>query len=100
MCDAVCLITATVCLMGNVLGIVQCPQAWQRLSFSELMFIHKKVKSAQETRQAIPTQTVKRHNFFLIHEDCHTKPMVVVNIHWKKQSVVSKNVNVVCKVLD
>ena len=90
---------ATVCLMGNVFGTVQCPQAWQRLSFSEPMFIDKKVKSAQETGKVIPTQTVKRHYFFLSYEDCHTCPMVVVNIHWKKQSVVSKNVNFVCEVL-
>lgn len=64
------------------------------------MFIHKKVKSVQETGQVIPTKTVERHNFFLIYEDCQTEPMVVVNIHWKKQSLVSKNVNVFREVLD
>ena len=91
---------ATVSLMGNVFGTVQCPQAWQRLTIFETTFVNKKAESNEEKGKVVPTaHTVIGHNFPLLHENCQAKPMSVVFVHWEEQSLESKGVNIFCVLL-
>ena len=89
----------TVVLFGNVLRWtdgMQCPPAWQRFAIFGTALVNKKSESKQEKGKVVLSHAVKRNDFPLLHENCHAKPMHVVSVHWKKQPLVSKDVNVFC----
>ena len=78
---------------------MQCPLAWQRLTIFETTFVNKKAESNEEKGKVVPpTITVTGHNP-LLHENCQAKPMIAVFVHWKKQSLASKGVNICCVLL-